>query len=132
MRSPTIGWFSRGLAPQTRIVRASSTSSNELVAAPVPSMIFMPAAVGALPTSDRRERLMVGLAHLANHGCAQELKSLENDPDSSVAMASRQALARCARMEAEDVAVRTQQPLRDNSPEARFSQVFFATLAAAG
>jgi HEAT repeat protein len=88
--------------------------------------------VRALPSSDRRERLMVGLAHLANHGCAEELKSLENDPDSAVALASRQALARCARMRAEDVAVRTQQPLRDNSPEARFSQVFFATLAAAG
>jgi hypothetical protein len=88
--------------------------------------------VGALPTSDRRERLMVGLAHLANHGCAVELKNLENDPDSSIALASRQALARCVRMVAEDVAVRTQQPLRDNSPEARFSQVFFATLAAAG
>jgi HEAT repeat protein len=88
--------------------------------------------VRALPSSDRRERLMVGLAHLANHGCAEGLKNLENDPDSAVALASRQALARCARMEAEDVAVRTQLPLRDNSPETRFSQVFFATLAAAG
>ena len=88
--------------------------------------------VGALPSSERRERLMVGLAHLANHGCAEELRSLENDPDSSIALASRQALARCTRMQVEDIAVRTQQPLRDNSPEARFSQVFFATLAAAG
>jgi hypothetical protein len=88
--------------------------------------------VRALPSSDRRERLMVGLAHLANHGCAEDLKNLENDPDSAVALASRQALARCTRMQAEDVAVRTQLPLRDNSPEARFSQVFFATLAAAG
>jgi hypothetical protein len=88
--------------------------------------------VGALPTSDRRERLMVGLAHLANHGCAIELKNLENDPDSSIAMACRQAMARCVRIKVEDNAVRTQQPLRDNSPEARFSQVFFATLAAAG
>jgi hypothetical protein len=47
-------------------------------------------------------------------------------------MACRQAMARSARIRIEDIAVRTQQPLRDNSPEARFSQVFFATLAAAG
>jgi hypothetical protein len=95
-------------------------------------LVALAIVVGALPSSDRRERLMVGLAHLANHGCSEELKSLENDPDSSIAMACRQAMARSARIRIEDIAVRTQQPLRDNSPEARFSQVFFATLAAAG
>jgi HEAT repeat protein len=94
-------------------------------------LVALPAVVAALPLSERRERLMVGLAHLANHGCGEQVRQLENDPDPTVAMAARQALARCARMGEEDAAVRMQQPLRDNSPETRFSQVFFATLAGA-
>ena len=84
---------------------------------------------GALKVSDRRERLMVGLAHLANHGAGEDVKRLESDPDPAIALAARQALVRRARMEAEDTAVRTQQPLRDNSPETRFSQAFFAEAA---
>ena len=89
----------------------------------------LPHVVAALPTSDRRERLMLGLAHLANHGCLEEVKSLESAPDPLVAGAARQALVRCARLYADDIAVRTQQPLRDQSPETRFSQVFFAALS---
>jgi hypothetical protein len=85
----------------------------------------------SIQSSDRRERLMVGLAHLANHGCAEEVKTLETDPDPAVALAARQAMARCSRMEWDDQAVRNQQQLRDNSPETRFSQVFYAELARA-
>ncbi|MFI5307936.1 MAG: hypothetical protein ACHQ53_11310 [Polyangiales bacterium] len=83
----------------------------------------------ALKTSDHRERLMVSLAHLANHGCAEDVKSLESDPDSTIALAARQAMTRRGRMEWDDQAVRNQQPLRDQSPEARFSQVFYAEVA---
>ena len=82
-----------------------------------------------LKVSERRERLMVGLAHLANHGAAEEVKRLESDPDPTIALAARQALVRRSRMEWEDTAVRTQQQLRDNSPETRFSQAFFAEAA---
>jgi hypothetical protein len=89
----------------------------------------LPHVVAALPGSERRERLMLGLAHLANHGCHEEVKSLESSPEPSVVAAARQALLRCARLYVDDVAMRTQQPLRDQSPETRFSQVFFATLA---
>jgi len=89
----------------------------------------LPHVVAALPSSERRERLMLGLSHLANHGCLEEVKSLESSPDTTVAGAARQALVRCARLYADDIAVRTQQPLRDQSPETRFSQVFFAALA---
>lgn len=89
----------------------------------------LPHVVAALPISERRERLMLGLSHLANHGCLEDVKSLESSPDPTVAGAARQALVRCARLYADDVAVRTQQPLRDQSPETRFSQVFFAALA---
>ncbi len=86
----------------------------------------------ALKTSERRERLMVCLGHLANHGAGEEVKSLESDPDPTLALAARQAMARRSRMEWDDQAVRNQQPLRDNSPEARFSQVFYAEVARAG
>jgi hypothetical protein len=89
----------------------------------------LPHVVAAIPTSERRERLMLGLSHLANHGCLEEVKSLETAPDPAVAAAARQALVRCARLYNDDLAVRMQQPLRDQSPETRFSQVFFATLS---
>ena len=46
MRAPTIGWFSVGFAPQTRIVAAASMSSNEFVAAPVPKIAPSAAALG--------------------------------------------------------------------------------------
>ena len=126
--------LSETLVPLLRRIETETTPSWAEMARALGDYgsVALSIVVGALPSSERRERLMVGLAHLANHGCSEELKSLENDPDSSIALASRQALARCTRMQAEDIAVRTQQPLRDNSPEARFSQVFFATLAAAG
>ena len=47
MRAPTMGWFSVALAPQTRIVRARSMSSKQLVDAPAPSIALRAAALGA-------------------------------------------------------------------------------------
>lgn len=126
---------------QLKLARSVPILIRQIEAESTPSWSEMARALGdfgkialsgvadALRSSDRRERLMLGLAHLANHGCAKEVKSLESDPDPGVALAARQALVRRARMEVEDDAVRTQQALRDNSPEARFSQAFFAEIA---
>jgi hypothetical protein len=128
---------------QLKLSRSLPVLLRQIEVEPTPSWAEMARALGdfgkvalssvaeAIKGSERRERLMLGLAHLANHGCAAEVKSLESHPDSGVAMAARQALVRRARMEVEDDAVRTQQPLRDNSPEARFSQAFFAEIARA-
>lgn len=89
----------------------------------------LPDVASALTHSDRRERFMVSLAHLANHGCADAVKSMESAQDPTIALAARQALTRCARMQGDDQALRSQQPLRDHSPETRFSQVFYGELA---
>jgi hypothetical protein len=125
--------LARSLPILIRQIEAESTPSWQEMARALGD--FGAAALGpvteALRVSDRRERLMLGLAHLANHGCVSEVKSLESDPDLAVSQAARQALVRRARMEAEDAAVRTQQRLRDNSPEVRFSQAFFAEVARA-
>jgi hypothetical protein len=123
----------RSLAPLIRQIETESTASWTEMARALGD--FGPAALRnvsrAIQGSDRRERLMVGLAHLANHGAAEEVKTLESDPEPAIAHAARQALARCSRMEWDDQAVRNQQQLRDNSPETRFSQVFYAELARA-
>jgi hypothetical protein len=54
---------------------------------------------------------------------------MEKEDDAALALAAKQALARRSRMEWEDRAVRENGALRDNSPEARFSQTFFAEIA---
>ena len=121
----------RSLAPLIKQVESEPTPSWAEMARALGD--FGPAALRtvsrAVVASERRERLMVGMAHLANHGAAEEVKSLESDPEPTIAHAARQALARRSRMEWDDQAVRTLQQLRDNSPEARFSQVFYAELA---
>ena len=123
----------RSLAVLIRQIEIESTPSWAEMARALGD--FGPAALRnvsrSIQTSERRERLMVGLAHLANHGAAEEVKMLENDPEPTVALAARQAIARRSRMEWDDQAVRNQQQLRDNSPETRFSQVFYAELARA-
>jgi hypothetical protein len=85
--------------------------------------------VRALPTSVRPDRLVLALAHLANHGSAREVEKLENDPDATVAQSARKAMARRARMEWEDLSVREQRTLTDASPAARLSQAFYAEAA---
>lgn len=82
--------------------------------------------VRVLPTSTRQDRLVLALAHLANHGSAREVEKLENDPDAAIAQAARKAMARRARMEWEDLSVREQRTLTDASPAARLSQAFYA------
>ena len=82
--------------------------------------------VRVLPTSTRQDRLVLALAHLANHGSAKEVEKLENDPDLAVSQAARKAMARRARMEWEDLSVREQRTLTDASPAARLSQAFYA------
>jgi hypothetical protein len=82
--------------------------------------------VRALPGSPRADRLVLALAHLANHGTAREVERLENDPDAEVAQAARKAMARRSRMEWEDLAVREQRTLTDGSPATRLSQAFYA------
>ncbi|MDD9946119.1 MAG: HEAT repeat domain-containing protein [Myxococcales bacterium] len=80
----------------------------------------------ALPHSQDPDRLMVALAHLANHGCAKDVEKLENSEDMRIALGARRAMARRSRLEWEDLAIREQRTLTDNSPTARFSQSFFA------
>jgi hypothetical protein len=82
--------------------------------------------VRVLPTSTRQDRLVLALAHVANHGSAKEVEKLENDPDPVVSQAARKAMARRARMEWEDLSVREQRTLTDASPAARLSQAFYA------
>jgi hypothetical protein len=126
---------------QLKLRRTLPALLKQMEVEPTPSWAEMARALGdfglpalnnvirGLKEGERRERFMVGLAHLANHGCAEEVKSLESDPDSTIALAARQALARRSRMEWDDQAVRNQQALRDNSPETRFSQVFYTEAA---
>ena len=66
---------------------------------------------------------------IANHGGGTDVENLENYPNTTVATAARQALTRRERMNVEDRAVRQNGSLRDNSPEARFSQGFYAAAA---
>jgi hypothetical protein len=68
----------------------------------------------------------LALAHLANHGSAQEVEKLENDPAPEIAAAARKAMAKRSRMEWEDLAVRGQRTLGDADPAALLSQAFYA------
>ena len=54
------------LVPHRRMVRARSISSREFVAAPVPSIIFMAAAVGAWQTRAQQSTLLVPRTARAN------------------------------------------------------------------
>lgn len=91
---------------------------------------FGPAALRvvsrALPRSQEPDRLMVAMAHLANHGCAADIERMENEDDEGVSRAARRAMARRSRLEWEDLAIREQRVLTNDSPTARLSQAFFA------
>jgi hypothetical protein len=82
--------------------------------------------VRAIPGATRPDRLVLALAHLANHGSAKDVEKLENDPDSNIAHAARKAMAKRSRMEWEDLAVRGQRTLGDSDPAALLSQAFYA------
>ena len=66
MRAPTTGWPSVALAPQSRMVRARSMSSKELVAAPVPSIAESARAEGAWQTRAQLSTLLVPSTTRAN------------------------------------------------------------------
>ena len=66
MRAPTIGWQEVALLPQTRMVLARSMSSNEFVAAPVPSIALSAAALGAWQTRAQQSTLFVPSTTRAN------------------------------------------------------------------
>jgi hypothetical protein len=91
---------------------------------------FGPAALRmvlrTIPGSARPDRLVLALAHLANHGSAKEVEKLENDPAPEIAAAARKAMAKRSRMEWEDLAVRGQRTLGDADPAALLSQAFYA------
>ncbi|MDD9933734.1 MAG: hypothetical protein OXT09_09030, partial [Myxococcales bacterium] len=121
----------RALPPLLRQLQSEPTSSWSELARALGDFgpAALPAIVEGLQGAERPERLMVGLAHVANHGGALDVENLENFQSSVVASAARQALSRRERMDAEDHAVRDNGALRDNSPEARFSQSFYAAVA---
>jgi hypothetical protein len=84
--------------------------------------------VRAISGANHPERLVLALAHLANHGSVKEVENLENNPDSDIAQAARKAMAKRSRMEWEDLAVREQRTLGDSDPAALLSQAFYAEL----
>lgn len=120
----------RGLAPLLEQLEAEPTPSwHELARALGDFGLAALRALGrGIHGSSRRERLMVALAHLANHGCAQDLENMERDQDAVLALAAKQALARRSRLDWEDRAVRQGGTLHDATPEARLSQALYAIL----
>jgi hypothetical protein len=120
----------RGLAPLLEQLEAETSPCWQEQARALGDfgLAALRALARGIHASSRRERLMVALAHLANHGCAQDLENMERDPDAVLALAARQALARRSRLHWEDEAVRRGGTLKDASPEARLSQALYATL----
>lgn len=120
----------RGLAPLLEQLEAEPTAAWQELARALGDfgLAALRALARGIHASSRRERLMVALAHLANHGCASDLETMERDQDAVLALAARQALARRSRLHWEDEAVRTGGTLKDASPEARLSQALYATL----
>jgi hypothetical protein len=121
----------RGLAPLLEQLEAEPTPAWQELARALGDfgMAALRALSRGIHNSARRERLMVALSHLANHGCASDLENMERDPDAVLALAARQALARRSRLQWEDQAVRKGGTLRDPSPEARLSQALYGLLS---
>jgi hypothetical protein len=124
----------RALPPLVRQLQSEPTDSYGEVARAI-GELGAPAVeslAAAFASATRPERLMLALAHAANHGAAQEVESLESSSNEALASAARQAAARRARMAEEDRAVRGGGSPRDNSPETLFSQAFYARLGDVG
>jgi HEAT repeat protein len=121
----------RGLAPLLEQLESEPTPAWQELARALGDfgMAALRALARGIHNSARRERLMVALAHLANHGCLSDLENMERDPDAVLALAARQALARRSRLQWEDQAVRKGGTLRDPSAEARLSQALYALLS---
>ena len=120
----------RGLAPLLEQLESETSPAWQELARSLGDfgLAALRALARGIHASSRRERLMVALAHLANHGCLQDLENMERDQDTVLALAARQALARRSRLHWEDEAVRRGGTLKDASPEARLSQALYATL----
>jgi len=120
----------RGLAPLLEQLESETSPAWQELARALGDfgLAALRALARGIHASSRRERLMVALAHLANHGCLQDLETMERDQDTVLALAARQALARRSRLHWEDEAVRRGGTLKDASPEARLSQALYATL----
>jgi HEAT repeat protein len=118
----------RGLAPLLEQLEAEPTASWQELARALGDfgLAALRALARGIHASARRERLMVAFAHLANHGCLQDLEKMEQDQDAVLALAAKQALARRSRLQWEDQAVRKGGTLHDASPEARLSQALYA------
>ncbi|MGD8859199.1 MAG: hypothetical protein PVI30_04250 [Myxococcales bacterium] len=124
----------RALPPLVRQLQSEPTDSYGEIARAI-GELGAPAVeslAAAFASATRPERLMLALAHAANHGAADEVESLENSTSEALASAARQAAARRARMGQEDRAVRGGGTPRDNSPETHFSQAFYARLGDSG
>jgi hypothetical protein len=121
----------RALLPMLQRLEAETTGAYVELARAVGDFgaSALRVVVTAIPTSSRPDRLMLALAHLANHGAAKEVEKLENDPEPSIALAARKAMARRSRMEWEDLAVREQRSLGDADPTTHLSQAFYAELS---
>jgi HEAT repeat protein len=124
----------RGLAPLLEQLETEPSPAWQELARALGDfgLAALRALARGIHNSQRRERLMVALAHLANHGCNQDLENMERDPDAVLALAARQALARRSRLHWEDEAVRRGGTLKDATPEARLSQALYATLEHVG
>jgi len=124
----------RGLAPLLEQLESEPSPAWQELARAIGDfgLAALRALARGIQNSQRRERLMVALAHLANHGCNQDLEKMERDPDTVLALAARQALARRSRLHWEDEAVRRGGTLKDATAEARLSQALYATLEHVG
>lgn len=85
--------------------------------------------VRSLDRARHAERYVVAMGHLANHGCAKDVETMENSESTELARTARQAMARRSRLQWEDLAIREQRTLVENTPAARFSQAFYAEAA---
>ncbi len=72
------------------------------------------------------QRFVLALAHLSNHGCDREIEKLQKDSNSRVAAAARTAVAQRSKVQWEDLAIREQGKIADESPIARLSQLFYS------
>jgi HEAT repeat protein len=72
------------------------------------------------------QRFVIALAHLANHGCLQQVQKLKEESSLRIASAARKAIAQRPRIEWEDQALREQRPLSGESDAMKLSRAFYA------
>jgi len=75
------------------------------------------------------QRFVVIFVHLVNNGCSQQIGKLEKDANGRIASAARKATAQYSRVKWEDLSIRENRPLNNQSTTLKNSQIFFAELA---